>query len=48
MMNEDLSSILEKLNINSDSISPESIQHMVEMFNNSNNTSNESRNKLFF
>lgn len=48
MMNEDLSSILEKLNINSDSISPESIQHVVEMFNNFNNTSNESRNKLFF
>lgn len=46
-MNEDLSNILEKLNINKDSISPEMIDNIMHMVNNSNNsneqnTSNES------
>ena len=41
-MNEDLSSILEKLNINKDSISPEMIDSIINMVNNSN-TENSSQ-----
>lgn len=37
-MNEDLSNIFEKLNINKDSISPEMIDNLMSMFNNSSNT----------
>lgn len=39
-MNEDLSSIFEKLNINKDSISPEMIDNMMSIFNNSNANNN--------
>lgn len=38
-MNEDLSSLFEKLNINKDSISPEMINNLMGMFNNSSETS---------
>lgn len=43
-MNEDLSSIFEKLNINKDSISPEMIDNVIGMLSNnsSNNTSSDS------
>lgn len=37
-MNEDLSNIFEKLNINKDSISPEMIDNLMSMFNNSSNS----------
>ena len=40
-MNEDLSNILEKLNINKDSISPEMINNILNIVNNSSDT-NES------
>lgn len=40
-MNEDLSSLFEKFNINKDSISPEMINNLMEMFNNSG-SSNDS------
>lgn len=45
-MNEDLSGIFEKLNINKDSISPEMINNIMGMLNNnsSNNTSDNSSN----
>jgi len=39
-VNEDLSSIFEKLNINKDSISPEMIDNMMSIFNNSNANNN--------
>lgn len=38
-MNEDLSSIFDKLNINKDSISPEMIDNIMNMFNNSSSDS---------
>lgn len=38
-MNEDLSNILEKLNINKDSISPEMIDNILNIVNNSSDTS---------
>ncbi len=38
-MNEDLSNIFEKLNINKDSISPEMINNIMGMFNATNNNS---------
>ena len=41
-MNEDLSSLFEKFNINKDSISPEMINNLMEMFNNSNSSTDES------
>lgn len=44
-MNEDLSNLFEKLNINKESISPDMINNLANMLNNSNssnNTSNES------
>ena len=42
-MNEDLSNIFEKFNINKDSISPEMIDNVMSMLNNkSNNESNSS------
>ena len=37
-MNEDLSSLFEKFNINKDSISPEMINNLMEMFNNSDSS----------
>lgn len=37
-MNEDLANIFEKLNINKDSISPEMVNNIMEMFNNTSNT----------
>lgn len=37
-MNEDLSSIFEKLNINKDSISPEMVDNIMGMFNNTSNS----------
>ena len=37
-MNEDLSSLFEKLNINKDNISPEMINNLMGMFNNSDNS----------
>lgn len=40
-MNEDLSNIFEKLNINKDSISPKMINNIMSMFNNSNNNSSD-------
>ena len=43
-MNEDLSSLFEKFNINKDSISPEMINNLVEMFNNSNSSNSSSEN----
>lgn len=46
-MNEDLSNILEKLNINKDSISPEMINNVMNMFNtiqNQNENSEEGSN----
>lgn len=39
-MNEDLSSLFEKFNINKDSISPEMIDSIMGMVNNNNSTSN--------
>ena len=39
-MNEDLSSLFEKLNINKDSISPEMIDNFMNMLNNSNSSNN--------
>ena len=39
-MNEDLSGILEKLNIDKDSISPEMIDNVIKMFNNISNNNN--------
>ena len=41
-MNEDLSNLFEKFNINKDSISPEMINNLMEMFNNSNSSTDES------
>ena len=41
-MNEDLSNIFEKLNINKDSISPEMIENIMSMLN--SNTNSESQN----
>jgi len=43
-VNEDLSSLFEKFNINKDSISPEMINNLVEMFNNSNSSNSSSEN----
>ena len=45
-MNEDLSNIFEKLNINKDSISPEMINNIMGMFTNTsnNNASQHSEN----
>lgn len=40
-MNEDLSNIFQKLNINKDSISPEMINNLMGMINNSNNNNAE-------
>jgi len=37
-VNEDLSSLFEKFNINKDSISPEMINNLMEMFNNSDSS----------
>ena len=37
-MNEDLSNIFEKLNINKDSISPEMVNNIMGMFNNTSNS----------
>ena len=39
-MNEDLSNIFEKFNINKDSISPDMINNLMEMVNNNNSNSN--------
>lgn len=49
-MNEDLSSLFEKFNINKDSISPEMINSVMEFVNNSkdSNSSNESESKNNF
>lgn len=41
-MNEDLSSLFEKLNINKDSISPDMINNLANMLNNKSNNSNSS------
>ena len=43
-MNEDLSSLFEKLNINKDSISPDMINSSASMLNNKSNNSNSSSN----
>ncbi len=43
-MNEDLSNLFEKFNINKDSISPEMINNIMGMINNSNNTYNNNDN----
>lgn len=43
-MNEDLSSLFEKLNINKDSISPDMINDLASMLNNKSNNSNSSSN----
>ena len=43
-MNEDLSSLFEKLNINKDSISPDMINNLSSMLNNKSNNSNSSSN----
>lgn len=43
-MNEDLSNIFEKLNINKDAISPEMIDNIMGMFNNTTNHSSDSSN----
>ena len=43
-MNEDLSSLFEKLNINKDSISPDMINNLANMLNNKSNNSNSSSN----
>ncbi len=44
-MNDDLSSIFEKFNINKDSISPEMIDNIMDMINNhSNNNANDNFN----
>ena len=43
-MNEDLSSLFEKLNINKDSISPDIINNLASMLNNKSNNSNSSSN----
>lgn len=46
-MNEDLSNIFEKLNINKDSISPEMIDNILNIVNNSNsNTANASNESI--
>lgn len=49
-MNEDLSSLFEKFNINKDSISPEMINSVMEFVNNSkdSSSSNESEDKNSF
>lgn len=39
-MNEDLSNLFEKLNINKDSISPDMINSLMEMVNNSSSSNN--------
>ena len=39
-MNEDLSNLFEKFNINKDSISPEMIDSLIGMINNGNNSQN--------
>lgn len=41
-MNEDLSSIFEKLNINKDNISPDMINNLMSMFGNNSNDTNSS------
>lgn len=43
-MNEDLSSIFEKLNINKDNISPEMINNLMNMFGNNSEKSNSNTN----
>ena len=43
-MNEDLSSIFEKFNINKDSISPEMVNNLMDMLNQNSNNSNNSQN----
>ena len=43
-MNEDLSSLFEKLNINKGSISPDMINNLASMLNNKSNNSNSSSN----
>lgn len=48
-MNEDLSSIFEKLNIDKNNISPEMIENIMKMFNNSSsNTSSSSDDETSF
>lgn len=42
-MNEDLSGIFEKFNINKDSISPEMINNLMDMLKQNNNSSNDSQ-----
>lgn len=42
-MNEDLSSIFEKFNINKDSISPEMVNNLMNMLNQNSNDSNNSQ-----
>lgn len=44
IVNEDLSNIFEKLNINNDSISPEMIDNIKNMFSNVNSNSSDSTN----
>lgn len=46
-MNEDLSSIFEKFNINKDSISPEMVNNLMDMLNQNSNDSNNSQNNNF-
>ena len=43
-MNEDLSNIFEKLNINKDNISPEMVDNLMNMLNNNTNSDSKSNN----
>ena len=45
-MNEDLSSMFEKLNINKDAISPEMIDNIRNMFNNISSSSDSTSSKV--
>lgn len=46
-MNEDLSSLFDKFNINKDSISPEMVNNLMNMLNNTSNNSNNSQDNNY-
>lgn len=46
-MNDDLSSLFEKLNIDKNSISPEMVNNLMNMINNSSNTQTSTSNKNY-
>lgn len=46
-MNEDLSSLFDKFNINKDSISPEMVNNLMNMLNNTSNNSNNTQDNNY-